>query len=383
MTVVSIPLWLQGGTYAANDDRALLRALVQAAGCVEPTGMSVVQHGTPNMSVDVNIGHVFVQRTSATDFYLTENPALANLTIAAADPTNPRRDLIVVRVYDAAFSGALNQATVEVVSGTPAGSPVDPTVPANSFVLARVAVAAAAASIVTANITDLRTYYQVNQPPNSNIVFSASGTLTLAQTNGARALRVRVWGPSGGGGSAPLAASNSANGAGGGGCGYAESLLAISAVTFPVTITVGTLGAAGTAGGAGGNGSGNSSFAAQVVASAGQGGQGGTGGVLPAVVSVGGAPGAGVTGDIKVTGHAGGDGVQLAAGTGSTTGYGGEGGGGAMGGGTTTKTIGLSAVGQAGVAPGGGGAGARTSGTGAAVNGGVGLNGLVIVELVY
>jgi len=90
--------------------------------------------------------------------YAVTNDATVNLAIGAADPTNPRRDLVVVTVRDAAFSGANNDVILQVVQGTPAGSPVDPATPANSLVLARVAVAAAASSIVTANITDLRAF---------------------------------------------------------------------------------------------------------------------------------------------------------------------------------------------------------------------------------
>lgn len=386
MTVISVPLWLQGGTYAADDDRALLRALVKAAGVVVAgTDLLVTQNGTPNMSVNVNSGRAFVQRTSATDFYLVENDALFNLTISAADPTNPRRDLIVARVYDAAFSGALNQATVEVVTGTPAGSPVDPTVPSNSYVLARVAVAAAAASVVTANITDLRTCYQPNRPPNAYIAFSATGTLTSAQCQGATGLRVRVQGGGGGGGGvAVMDASHAAAGGGGGGGVYSESLLDVAAVTFPVVVTVGTGGAGGAAGANDGGGGLTSSFGTYVIAPGGNAGGGGTGAVVAGTISNGGGQmslASTGTGQIRFDGGGGMPGIviglnAIAPTTGGHAGCGSPGarhsGSGQASGGGPAGTNGAGGAGAQGVAS-----------NGTARAGGAGGNGFVIVELIY
>lgn len=128
-------------------------------GVVGSTDLAVVQHSTPNMSVDVPGGSALVRGTQSANqqVYTTYNDGTVTLTISAADPTNPRRDLVVMSLQDAFYSGVSNQALLQVVTGTPAGSPVDPTPPANSLVLARVAVAALATSITNANITDLRT----------------------------------------------------------------------------------------------------------------------------------------------------------------------------------------------------------------------------------
>lgn len=121
--------------------------------------LAVTQNGTPAMNVLVAGGGCQIRGTENQNqgVYTGYNDASTLLTIAAADATNPRRDLVVAKVRDAAYSGASNDFSLAVVTGTPAGSPVDPAVPNNAFVIARVAVAALASSIVNANITDLRT----------------------------------------------------------------------------------------------------------------------------------------------------------------------------------------------------------------------------------
>ena len=66
----------------------------------------------------------------------------------------------MARVQDSAYSGSADEFSIEVVTGTPAASPSDPSLPSGScWVLARVQVNAGASSITNANITDLRTTY--------------------------------------------------------------------------------------------------------------------------------------------------------------------------------------------------------------------------------
>ncbi len=152
------PLWIDGGTFHALDYRMMLRGLVFNAGTQKAADCAVAAKGTPDMSVNVAAGAVFVAASSsgAGDYYLVSSAGTVNVGIAASDATNARHDLIVARVYDSFYGGASNKATIEVVTGSPTGSPVDPAVPANSFVLARVVVPATAGSIVSGDITDLR-----------------------------------------------------------------------------------------------------------------------------------------------------------------------------------------------------------------------------------
>lgn len=181
MTVRSVPIFLQAGSHPAEETRLMLGGMLRAStgsfaggaassdpahGVVRSTDLAVSQNGTPNMSVNVATGGCFIRGTQNANqgAYHLWNDGTVNLAISAADATNPRRDLIIAQVRDAAYSGASNDARILVVTGTPAASPSDPSLASypNALVLARVAVAAGATSIVTANITDLRTVANVH-----------------------------------------------------------------------------------------------------------------------------------------------------------------------------------------------------------------------------
>jgi hypothetical protein len=157
--------WLQAGSHPAEHDRLVLSGLVGGGngvgeGVLGVGDLAVTQNGTPNMSVNVAAGAAFVKNDRATfgGTYHVLNDATVNKTISAADATNPRRDLVVVRIRDAAYTGAVNSWDLFVITGTPAASPSDPAIPTDGsyITLARVAVAAGATSITNANITDLR-----------------------------------------------------------------------------------------------------------------------------------------------------------------------------------------------------------------------------------
>jgi hypothetical protein len=123
--------------------------------------MLVTANGTPNMSVNVAAGECVINGTQnavTQGAYHGLNDATVNLTIAASNATNPRIDIVVAQVRDAAYSGGNNDFILAVVTGTPAGSPSPPATPANAIVLAQVAVAANAASITGGNITDKRPF---------------------------------------------------------------------------------------------------------------------------------------------------------------------------------------------------------------------------------
>lgn len=191
MTVQSPASWISASSHSAQNDRNLLAAIILGAGITDSNDLKVSQHaGTPNMSVDVAAGSCFLKGTETTyqGIYHGWNDAVVTLTIAAADATNPRRDLVVAKVRDAAYSGSSNDFSIVVVTGTPAASPADPATPNNAIVLARVAVAANATSVVTANITDLRARVaRVGVPTDASVATSettASGSYTDLATVG-------------------------------------------------------------------------------------------------------------------------------------------------------------------------------------------------------
>lgn len=164
MALRTPPSWLQNGSHPAENDRLTSTGVMwRSAGTADYGSMKVSQSATPAMSVQVASGHAIIAGTQATNqgFYIAYNDAATTVAIANADATNARIDLIVVTVQDSYYGGtANNQVIFQAVTGTPSGSPVPPSAPANSLVLARVAVAAGTTSITNGNITDYRAQAQ-------------------------------------------------------------------------------------------------------------------------------------------------------------------------------------------------------------------------------
>ena len=116
-----------------------------------PSGTELKVTAGTGLQVNVAAGQAMVRG----HYYIST--ASEALTIGAADPTNPRIDSIVLTLDPTA-----NSITLAVVAGTPASSPVAPTLTQTDagtyqYQLATVAVAAAAGSVGT--ITDTRNFF--------------------------------------------------------------------------------------------------------------------------------------------------------------------------------------------------------------------------------
>lgn len=158
MALRTPPSWQQNASHPAENDRLTTQGLWRTTGILKAADLAVTQNGTPNMSVNVASGWAAIVGDYTTNMgtYIAYNDAVTNLTITTANGSNPRIDLICMTVSDSYYTGALNQVAFNVVAGTPSASPVVPTTPTNSIVLARVAVGAGATQILTGNITDTR-----------------------------------------------------------------------------------------------------------------------------------------------------------------------------------------------------------------------------------
>lgn len=176
MALRTPPSWLQNGSHPAENDRLSMQALYATTGIIGTSSLAVTQNGTPNMSVNIASGWAAILGTFQANMgvYTAYNDATVNAAIATANPTLPRIDLVCLTVSDSFYSGATNTVAVNVVTGTAAASPAVPATPTNSIALAQVAVAAAATSIITANITDVRVNVTTNLP-----VVTLTGTQTL------------------------------------------------------------------------------------------------------------------------------------------------------------------------------------------------------------
>lgn len=164
-------------------------------GVIDSASLAVTQRGAgANMSVDVAPGRAIILNaawslnSSVTKYWEILCDAVQNVAITSNATANPRIDNIVAYLNpslppDADGGGVV---TVYAIAGTPAASPVAPATPSYCISLANVAVSAGAASIVTANITDTRTYANLYVPDGNAIYFdppSDVGTLMYGGTS--------------------------------------------------------------------------------------------------------------------------------------------------------------------------------------------------------
>lgn len=162
-------------------------------------GLGVVATTSPSMAVVVQQGSAGINTGTYPDSYrywcaidtTAGTPAGESVTITTANPSNPRIDVIVgyIDLAVTASSGTANNPNnmfkLVAVAGTPAGSPSAPNNAAiqsaigasNPFmILANVLVGTSVTSINNGNITDRRSYVQVNN--NSLGVAAQSWTPT-------------------------------------------------------------------------------------------------------------------------------------------------------------------------------------------------------------
>jgi len=164
MAFDAIPYVIDGTTVDAEVIRRALGSLIgPTGGVVTPGDLTVTQNGTPNMSVNIGTGQIWVPGTSTTTQgpYYSMNKAAVNQAISAANPSNPRIDTIIVQVQDPEYAGSTKSLAPGYVIGTAtAGATLSNlngkgTVPASSYVLAYVLVPAGTSSIVTADIANV------------------------------------------------------------------------------------------------------------------------------------------------------------------------------------------------------------------------------------
>lgn len=196
-TLGSAPVSLQAGNYSAIDDRRFWGATLQE-GALSSGSYQVIQRAAgANMSVDVtsSTGNgALVQGDSVTAqglYFVPPTSSNLNVTIAAADATNPRNDLVVLEVKDDQHdAGSLNLTRLRVITGTAnasaalsdqPGSNGTPALPSSCMLLAIVRVAASSTTVTTAAISDRRAV--ANPAMNPNALFHVQDQKT-AGTNG-------------------------------------------------------------------------------------------------------------------------------------------------------------------------------------------------------
>lgn len=186
MALRTPPSWLQNGSHPAENDRLSMQAIISSTGIIGTSSLAVSQAATPAMAVQVAAGWGAVVGNFTTNMgvYQAYNDAATQLTVTTSNPSNPRIDRVVMTVLDAFYTGASNTVTFQVIAGTPAVSPVAPTLPVNSLSLATVAVAAGATSITNANITDTRVSITTLLPVGDLTDVQAGTGISVANSTG-------------------------------------------------------------------------------------------------------------------------------------------------------------------------------------------------------
>jgi hypothetical protein len=187
MALRTPPSWLQNASHPAENDRLSNQALYATTGVIGLTSLEVTQSVVPAMSVSIAAGWAAIvgNYTANQGVYMAYNDAALTATITTADPTNPRIDRVCITVNDSAYTGSLNNVVVNVVAGTPAGSPVAPATPTNSISLATIAVGAGVTTILTANITDTRVQVTTNLQIGDITAVTAGTGISGGGTSGA------------------------------------------------------------------------------------------------------------------------------------------------------------------------------------------------------
>ena len=123
----------------------------------------VTESDTPANTVKVGTGKAWVNINKNSQDYSVEFSVetAEDIVITSNISGNPRIDLVIARVDTTTDPDATssNVGLLEVVAGTPAGSPTAPSCPANAIPLATVAVANGQTTFVDADITDARQEY--------------------------------------------------------------------------------------------------------------------------------------------------------------------------------------------------------------------------------
>lgn len=152
-------LWLQEVDYPARIDRTVFDN-IWTEGILGASSLAVSQSAPTAMTVQVAAGVAVIQgddQTAQGKYLVREILPTTGVAIAAAPGSGSRYDLVVLKVRDTNAGGpAGDDSVIQVVTGTPSPSPVDPAIPPSALVLARVRVPAGTGVITNALIDDLR-----------------------------------------------------------------------------------------------------------------------------------------------------------------------------------------------------------------------------------
>lgn len=179
--LINPPTWTQNGSYTAEQDRRLIGAIVRTEGVANASSMvpTVVSN---SRQVSISAGGAYINGDYAQTgaggggMYFSYNDGAFEVALPVSG-TVARYDLIVLRIYDSAVTGSVNEARFEVVTGTPAASPRIPSVPGSAIAIAAVKINPGTTQIQKSDISDQRTIAQFNGTISGNVSTSQASRL--------------------------------------------------------------------------------------------------------------------------------------------------------------------------------------------------------------
>lgn len=165
------PLWTQNGKYTAEHDRRLIGGLVRSEGVSDSRSMRPTAVSN-SREVSIGAGGAYINgdysQNGGDGMYFAYNDGAHQVAIPPAGSL-PRYDLVVLRVYDSAVSGSVNEVRFQVIQGTAAKSPRIPSIPQSSIAICAVKVNPGSTKIQSSDISDQRTVAQYNGGITGNV----------------------------------------------------------------------------------------------------------------------------------------------------------------------------------------------------------------------
>lgn len=167
--------------FGADDFMGMMLDFIGNGVVTPSTDFALTFPATPTMSFSVGAGTAYINGQRYRNYagpYTPNASPLVNLTCAAADPSNPRIDLVEIGPvgFDPLATSPWSYGIIKIKTGTPAGSPVRPTADTGFLALYAIAVGAGVTSINAGNVTDLRGIIPLN---NLSVISAALGNLTV------------------------------------------------------------------------------------------------------------------------------------------------------------------------------------------------------------
>lgn len=118
-----LPSWMQENCYPAQYDRLMLGNVVATEGVADIAGGSLlVTTAGADLDVSVAQGGGWVEGDDDDrGMYSIYNDGPVTVSMDAADPTNPRIDQVIARVYDTTYGEGADEWVLEPLSGTATG----------------------------------------------------------------------------------------------------------------------------------------------------------------------------------------------------------------------------------------------------------------------